>query len=140
MIILIVINVIIFLLLSILHFYWAFGGKLWYSDVLPTSTNGLRKINPGMIAGFVVAFGLLFFAIIIIGNRGLLDKYINVKYFRYGTLIIAAIFLFRAIGDFKYIGFFKKIKGTKFAINDSVIYSPLCLFISFVSLLIFLFH
>ncbi|MEO6870466.1 MAG: DUF3995 domain-containing protein [Ginsengibacter sp.] len=140
MIILIVINVIIFLLLSILHFYWAFGGKLWYSDVLPTSKNGLRKINPGMIAGFVVAFGLLFFAIIILGNRGLLDKYISVKYFRYGTLIIAAIFLFRAIGDFKYIGFFKKIKGTKFAINDSVIYSPLCLFISFVSLLIFLFH
>lgn len=137
MIILIIINTIIFLLLSILHFYWAFGGKLWYADVLPTNTSGLKKLNPGMIAGFVVAFGLLFFAIIMVGNHGLFDNYIKVKYFRYGTLIIAAIFLLRAIGDFKYIGFFKKIKRTKFAINDSIIYSPLCLFISLVSLLIF---
>ena len=138
MTILIIINAIIFLLLSILHFYWAFGGKLWFVDTLPTSSSGVKKLNPGMMAGLVIAAGLLFFAIIIIGNQGLFDKYISENYFRYGTLIIAVIFLLRAIGDFKYVGFFKKIKQTKFAINDTKIYSPLCLFIAIASLLIFI--
>ena len=121
-----------------LHFYWAFGGKRWFIDTLPTSSSGVKKLNPGMIAGLVIASGLLFFAIIIIGNQGLFDKYISRIYFRYGTLIIAVIFLLRAIGDFKYVGFFKKVKQTKFAINDSKIYSPLCLFIAIVSLIIFM--
>ena len=42
----VIINTVIFILLSILHFYWASGGKLWYNDVLPTSSNGLHKLNP----------------------------------------------------------------------------------------------
>ena len=121
-----------------LHFYWAIGGKRWFIDTLPTSSSGVKKLNPGMIAGLVIASGLLFFAIIIIGNQGLFDKYISRNYFHYGTLIIAVIFLLRAIGDFKYVGFFKKVKQTKFATNDSKIYSPLCLFIAIVSLIIFM--
>ena len=91
-----------------------------------------------MVAGLVIAVGLLFFALITVGNIGLFDKYISEKYFHYGTLIIAVIFLLRAIGDFKYIGFFKKIKETKFAINDTKIYAPLCLFIAIVSLIIYI--
>lgn len=138
MIYLIFINTIIFLLLSILHFYWAFGGKRWFVDTLPTSSSGEKKLNPGMMAGLVIGIGLLFFAIIMIGNQGLFDKYISERIFHYGTLIIAVIFLLRAIGDFKYIGLFKKIKQTKFAINDTKVYSPLCLFISVVSLMIFI--
>lgn len=41
--------------------------------------------------------------------------------------LIAIIFLLRAMGDFNYVGFFKKVRETDFAINDSKYYSPLCL-------------
>jgi len=136
--ILIIINAVIFILLSILHFYWAFGGKLWYDDVLPTSSNGLNKFNPSMTAGLIIAFGLLFLFLITIGNKGLFDRYIKRKYFRFGLLVIAMIFLIRAIGDFKFIGLFKTVKGTRFGINDTEIFSPLCLLIASVSVLIFI--
>jgi hypothetical protein len=139
MIIPVIINTVIFILLAILHFYWAFGGKLWYDDVLPTSSNGLHRFNPSTNATLVIAFGLLFMALITAGNQGLFDSYIKRTYFRFGALIIAIVFSLRAIGDFKFIGFFKRVKWTRFAINDTQIFSPLCLFISLLSVLIFIF-
>ena len=33
----------------------------------------------------------------------------------------------RAIGEFKYVGFFKKVRGSEFARTDTLLYSPLCL-------------
>ncbi len=91
-----------------------------------------------MAAGLIIAFGLLFMALIAIGNSGLFDKYIQENYFRYGTLIIAIIFLLRAIGDFRFFGGFKKVTRTRFAINDTKNFSPLCLFITLISIMIFI--
>ncbi|MBV9988342.1 MAG: DUF3995 domain-containing protein [Chitinophagaceae bacterium] len=138
--ILIFVNAGIFFALSILHFYWAFGGKLWYDLVLPTSSNGLHKFNPGKAATLIVAFSLLCLILITVGNKGFFDRYIRRKYFHYGTLAIAVVFLIRAIGDFKFVGFFKTVKWTKFGISDTQIYSPLCLFIALSSGLIFIFN
>ncbi|RZK64111.1 MAG: DUF3995 domain-containing protein, partial [Pedobacter sp.] len=44
---------------------------------------------------------------------------------RYGLWLIAGIFLLRSIGDFNYVGFFKKVKHTPFGKNDTMYYSPL---------------
>ena len=134
----IIINSIIFLLLSILHFYWAFGGQLWFGAVLPKNANGLKMLNPVMVASLIVALGLLFLAFVTIGNLGLFDNFIKGIYFRYGTLVIAAVFFLRAIGDFKFVGFFKTVTGTRFAINDTQFFSPLCLFIGAISVIIFI--
>ena len=38
--------------------------------------------------------------------------------------------LARAIGEFKYVGFFKKVRGSKFARMDTLLYSPVCLLLS----------
>jgi len=38
---------------------------------------------------------------------------------------MAVVFAARAVGDFKYVGFFKSIKGTTFALWDTRVYSPL---------------
>ena len=134
---LIAINTTIFLVLSLLHFYWGFGGSLWYEEVLPTNSHGSKRMEPGMIATLVVAFGLVLSALITLGNRGTWDQHIKRKYFRYGTLLITIIFLLRAIGDFKLVGFFKTITKTRFAENDTQFFSPLCLLIATVSLLLF---
>jgi hypothetical protein len=132
----VIINTAIFFSLSILHFYWGFGGRLWYNDVLPTNSTGSQQLSPSITATLIIGFGLLFFALITITNHRLFIRY-NQTFFRYGTVAIAIIFLIRAIGDFKFIGFFKTIKFTRFGINDTQIFSPLCLFISLLSLIIF---
>ena len=38
--------------------------------------------------------------------------------------------LARAIGEFKYVGFFKRVRGSRFAQLDSLLYSPLCLLLA----------
>ena len=40
--------------------------------------------------------------------------------------LLAFVFAARAIGDFNYVGFFKRVKGSRFAKRDTYLYSPLC--------------
>ncbi len=47
--------------------------------------------------------------------------------YNYTGWLISAIFIIRAIGDFNAVGFFKKIKQTEFANYDTKYFSPLCL-------------
>lgn len=54
----------------------------------------------------------------------------------YGYWIIPSIFILRAIGDFKYVGFFKKVRNTEFAKTDSKWFAPLCLTIGIFGILI----
>ncbi|MHA4842919.1 DUF3995 domain-containing protein [Flavitalea antarctica] len=135
--VLIAVNTIILLLLSCLHFYWGFGGTLWYDEVLPTNSTGSERLNPGTVATFVVAFALQLLALITIGNSGVWDKLVKRRYFRYGALLISVAFFARALGDFKFFGFFKTVRATRFGVNDTQLFSPLCVFIAVISLLIF---
>jgi Protein of unknown function (DUF3995) len=46
-----------------------------------------------------------------------------------GFGMIGIIFFTRGAGDFRYVGFFKKIRHTPFGRNDTRFYSPLCFLI-----------
>ena len=50
--------------------------------------------------------------------------------------MIPAIFLLRAIGDFNDVGFFKKRRQTYFGKLDSRVYSPLCLGMGLMGLMV----
>ena len=52
---------------------------------------------------------------------------------RVGTLVVAAAFLLRAIGDFRLVGFFKRVRNTRFAAWDTRLFSPLSLGIGIAS-------
>ncbi len=127
----------IFLFISSIHIYWAFGGN-WGSDaVLPTKDdNNTKVLNPSILPTLIVAFGLLGFGLHILIISGLIAFDIPQWLSNYGLWIIASIFTLRAIGDFKYVGFFKKIKLTKFGKNDTKYYSPLCLTIGILTLIL----
>lgn len=127
---LVVINSTILLSLGLLHFYWAFGGQWGFEDALPTNKEGERILNPKMIDSVIVGFGLLIFGIYLLIYGGILSLYLPEWVFDYGIWFVSAIFLVRAIGDFRYVGFFKKIKETDFAARDLKYYSPLCLWLS----------
>lgn len=138
LLILVLINSIIFVVLSAIHFYWLAGGKWGLASSLPSNPSTQDFLfKPSILATLMVAFGLLLFAIITIGNAKLFLFEIDNRYFRYGDIFISIIFLMRAVGDFKYVGFFKSIRETSFASMDSKFYSPLCLLISAIGFLIF---
>ncbi len=122
----------IFLLLSSIHFYWAFGGKWGAGAVLPTKSDDIdqKALNPGIVATLIVAFGLLAFGLLPLIITDTIHFELPHWLEKYGLWIIAGIFGLRAIGEFRYVGFFKKYKNTKFGRNDTRYYSPLCLIIS----------
>jgi len=119
----------IFMILSLIHFYWFFGGKWGLDAVFPVLEEGKNSFEPPRFATLIVALGLLFFA----GYYFSIFDFLHTSYSKLSTVIswiIPSIFLVRAIGDFKYVGFFKKVKNSKFASMDSKFYSPLCLIIA----------
>lgn len=46
---------------------------------------------------------------------------------RLGAPVAAIVLLARAIGDFRYVGFFKTVRDTRFSILDTRIFSPVAL-------------
>ncbi len=119
------INTIIFLIIAGFHFYWAFGGKFGSQAVIP-QMEGKMAFQPPVLATIFVALAMLVGAWLSWTPNGNTTNKILI----YGNLAIGIVFLIRAIGDFKYVGFFKKVKGSLFAENDSRYYSPLCLVVS----------
>jgi glucan phosphoethanolaminetransferase (alkaline phosphatase superfamily) len=136
MIIITFILFLIFITLSALHFYWGFGGKWGSRAVVPTKENGIPVFVPRTISTFVVAVGLLCFGLFYLINYGFVEMSFPIWLDKTGFWIIASIFILRAIGDFNYVGFFKKHKSSKFAINDTKYYSPLCLLIGILTLVL----
>lgn len=131
---LVAINTLIFLFLSLLHIYWVFGGTWALKNAIPVRTSGEQALKPGKFGTFIVAAGLALFAFITLANIGIVDHLIDRRYIHIATYVIAGIFCLRAIGDFKYIGLMKSIKGTSFAKEDTRTYVPLCLVLSLFSL------
>ncbi len=132
-----VISVLILFFISVIHFYWAFGGKRGVGGVIPTKTNEDKVIKPPVIATILVGLFLSFFALLYAEKL----QFVSIKFLpnwiiNNGVYTIAIIFLLRAIGDFNYVGFFKKIKTTQFAKSDTKYFSPLCLFLAIVGILI----
>ena len=129
----------VFVFLSALHFYWALGGRWGSKAVYPTTNKNAEPKMPGIIPTTIVAFGLLAIGGFILQQTFFLNFQIPLWLNNYGLWTIASIFMLRAIGEFKYIGFFKKMKHSKFAQNETKYYSPLCLVIAILILIIKIF-
>ena len=117
----------ILLALSFLHFYWLLGGKSGFAESLPENKDGRKVISPQKKDSFIVAAGLLAMFFFVQIRINVLPVSIPHWLMKYGLWAISVIFIVRSIGDFRYVGFFKKIKHSVFAKYDSRYYSPLCL-------------
>jgi hypothetical protein len=128
------INFAILTAISAIHVYWAFGGK-WGSAAALPELGGQKVLNPDIFSTLIVATGLGAMAVLHLHKISLfalpLPNWLDSK----GLWVITAIFFIRAIGDFRYVGFFKKVKNSLFASLDTKYYSPLCLIISLNALL-----
>jgi hypothetical protein len=120
---------IIFTALGLIHFNWVIGGKFGLEKSLPTNENGEKILNSKKIYIAIIGIGLTLLGLFYLIKSGFLEFNIPDWTIKYIGWIIPIIFLLRAIGDFKYAGFFKRIKDTEFGKWDSKLFSPLCLFI-----------
>jgi Protein of unknown function (DUF3995) len=123
-------NALVLFGISAFHYYWAFGGKIGINAVLPQlENNGKKVFVPSKLITLIVAFLFLAIALFFsfqLDGLNLFSPLTN-SVILYG---LTGVFFIRAIGDFKYVGFFKKKSNTLFAINDTRYYSPLCLLVS----------
>jgi Protein of unknown function (DUF3995) len=126
----------VFLFLAGIHFYWGFGGTWGGDAVIPTNPAGDKMLHPGMRSCLVVFFAFIFATWLLWQYIGWLPFWIPAQWVQYGVVAMAVVFLLRATGDFKYVGFFKKIRSTKFARMDTKLFSPLCFLIAVLLLLV----
>jgi len=104
----------VFGLLGLLHFYWAARGVSGNSAAIP-EIDGRPVFKPTKAATAAVGLTLLGTgAIVLLQAKPLLAG-------------AAAVLILRAIGDFRLVGFFKRVRGSRFARLDTLLYSPLCL-------------
>lgn len=127
---------IIFTTLGIIHFNWVLGGTFGFSASLPTKETGERVLNPKKMDSAVVGTGLLAFGFFYLIKSGIISYVLPEWIMNYSGWIIPIIFLLRAIGEFKYVGFFKSVKTTEFGKIDTKLFSPLCLIIGILGILI----
>ena len=123
---------VVFLFLSAVHVGWVFGGKWGLEGAVPTQ-DGEPLFEPGKALTLLVAAALFAGAVVSVW-RGIFPGFGPAWMPRVGAWVIAAVFGLRAVGDLRYCGFFKRVRDTAFARNDSLIYSPLCAIIAGLSL------
>ena len=119
----------IFLLISLLHLYWLFGGRLGITAALPERENH-PAFTPPKFATFVVALAVFGCAVLIAALAGWIATPLSTRGMVWLGYGLSLIFFLRAVGDFKLMGFFKRVQGTRFSKFDSFFYSPLCLFLA----------
>jgi hypothetical protein len=114
-------------LLSLLHVYWALGGRVGMGASVP-EVNGRKTLNPGPAITFAVAFALAVASLLALLRAELVElPVVPALIIHAGVWTLAAVFLLRAVGNFGTVGLFKSVRGTRFARLDSLYYSPLCL-------------
>ncbi len=110
--------------IALLHFYWSFGGLYGISSAAP-KIEGKNEFKTPKIITFIVACliaSLAVLAILLASDNSPFKELL--PYFGYA---ISIVFIVRAVGDFKYLGFFKKVYNSNFSKKDTLYFSPLCL-------------
>jgi hypothetical protein len=112
--------------LGALHIYWAAGGQRGKAVSVP-QVGAARAFNPSVLVTLAVAAALFLSVIIVLARAGILYTSIRPSHFTLPAVLLSLVFLARAVGEFRLVGFFKSVRGTPFARWDTFVFSPLCL-------------
>ena len=129
MIIISFILAIVFLSIALIHFNWVRGGTWGFDNALPSNEKGERLFTPLKIHSLIVGIGLLTFSFFYINMSNVVTLPLPESITKYIKWIIPSIFIIRAIGDFRHVGLFKKVKNTNFSLYDTKYFTPLCIII-----------
>jgi hypothetical protein len=122
--------------LALLHLYWAAGGCWGAKDAVP-QREGKPLFKPGPMACILVA-ALLALAGAVVWSKAIAwsPPFLPRSWPTVGGFGVALVFIVRSVGDFRWVGFFKRERSSRFARLDSCVYSPLCLLLGVGALLV----
>lgn len=116
-----------------LHVGWALARRP-AGALVPEGVDGAPLFRPGPGLTLLVACALAAAAGVALGRGGVLaarrlpwlDPAGWTWLFGAGAWTLGAVLAARVVGDFRYVGLFKRVRGTRFARLDTRIYTPLC--------------
>ena len=118
-----------FVVLALWHFRMALFPSAGAGGAVP-SADGKPLFVPSAQATAAVGLVLLLFACLVAATGGLVQLGIPPRLLTWSSFALALGLLARAIGEFKYVGFFKRVRGSRYARLDTWVYSPLCLLLA----------
>lgn len=127
---------VIFFTLGFLYFYWSLGGKWGLKAALPTRKIGEETIEPSRIVTVILSIILISFGLFYLIKTGLINFQIPNWIITYGSWVIPSLFILRAIEGLNHIGISRKTKNTEFSKAYSIYFTPLCLTIGILGILI----
>lgn len=131
---------VILFILAAFHFYWLLGGRVGFATAMPEKMRGVvsaEKTRPSFkMATFLVGLGLAVCGFIVLANAMYFKTLIPDNYLLWAARIIGVVFLIRAMGDFRYVGLFKKKTDDPFARMDTILYIPICIVVGLGSILV----
>ncbi len=127
--------VLVFAMLSALHVFWAAGGRTGGGAAIPRQ-GGEALFRPSPLGTLAVALALAAAAVAVAAAAGWRGAGRARRAGRVLTATIGVLFLLRAAGDFRYVGFFKSAGEEPFRSWDTWLFSPLCLGIAAAAFLV----
>jgi hypothetical protein len=118
-----------FVALALWHFIMALWPGRPMSGAVP-SESGKPLFVPSARATLAVGLVLLLFACLVAATAGLVAIGVPQRVLSWLCFALALGLLARAVGEFNYVGFFKRVRGSRFARLDTLLYSPLCLLLA----------
>src|SRR4051812_22317630 len=113
-----------------LHIYWALGrtaGMVKAGNALIPEVGGQPTFTPGPGLTLAVAVCLeIAAALVALQGKLFVIGGLPSALTRVGALGVAVVLAARGVGDFRLVGLFKRVRGTRFARLDSLVYTPLC--------------
>ena len=116
-------------MLALWHFHMALSHSVGAGGAVP-SVEGRPLFVPSVKATVAVGLVLLLFACVVAATGGLFHVGVPSRFLTWSSFALALGLLARAIGDFRYVGLFKRVRGSRFAKLDTLVYSPLCLLLA----------
>jgi lysylphosphatidylglycerol synthetase-like protein (DUF2156 family) len=123
--------------IAVLHVYWALGGR-WGADVAVPSREheATRAVFTPPPAVTLVVAGLLAGAALVALEGSGWTRVLPAWMATLGIWVLSVVFALRSIGEFRYVGLFKRVRNTPFARLDSSAFTPLTIALSLSSVLI----
>lgn len=107
------------------HVAWA-AGLRWGLIAAVPSEGGRPLFRPSAPTTLLVAIALFAAAWLTFALAGLVPSPVSNAWLWPAGVVAALVFAARAVGDFRYVGLFKRVRGSKFARQDDALFTPLC--------------
>src|SRR5206468_13015007 len=102
----------VFVVLELWHIYMAMRPTGGASGAVPT-VEGKPLFVPSRVSTIGVAAILFLFAVLVTATGDLLQLPVPAVALRWLSFGLAVGLLARAVGEFKYVGFFKRVRGSR---------------------------